>query len=407
MYSVYINGPVNQYNLPGPQTAAPEMIDMESSTTGGGYAPRRIYPHRRYNRSAGRYRLAGAGHRGLVRPGRGRLGRIIAIQALICSILLLIAVLARVLGNSAAGYVSGKIHYVLEHDLELRNIYTYAESLASGIRGGISGDGAAGGESAADEDSNGPDASDVHEGLLAGDMSAVDPQKGDIPGDITCTGNDPAGDPENTATLSAEYSLPDTTDGSPGVPGIYGDGTETGGEEALQYEETAGRVLSTSSGDTGDPAESAAGPGENADSPVLSGPGEHGFPGMAAPAEGKVVTPFGETEGVAGVRKMHTGIDIAVEKASSVKAALDGYVEDTGSYPGYGKFVRIRHSKSLVTVYANCSGILARAGENVKMGDVIAVAGGERIPGGSHIHFEVWLDGAPADPLDYLDMEFR
>jgi len=366
------------------------MSDMESCMTGRGYPPRRMYPRRRYRRNAGRCRPG--------RPGQSRIGRILAIQTLVCAILLFIAVLARVLGNTVAGFVAGKIRHVLEHDMELKNIYAYAETLAADIRSSIfKKDGGSGEDDDAGKSSTGADSPDAPAGSTAGDLLAAD----------SLTEDDMSDDPENTATLSAELSLPDTVDASSGVSGTYGDGTEAGSEEARQHDGTGSRVLSASTGDIGDPAESSGDPGKSTDGSVPSGSEKREYPGMTAPAEGKVLTPFGETEGAAGMRKMHTGIDIAVDKMSSVRAALDGYVEDAGTSPGYGKFIKIRHSKSLVTVYANCSSIIAGIGENVKKGDVIAVAGGERIPGGSHIHFEVWLDGVPADPLDYLDMEFR
>lgn len=83
---------------------------------------------------------------------------------------------------------------------------------------------------------------------------------------------------------------------------------------------------------------------------------------MIAPVEGMIVTPFGEVAGAAGIWKTHIGIDFAVDKMSEVRAVLDGIVEDTGSSPGYGRYVKIRHSDSLVTVYANCSTLKADEG---------------------------------------------
>lgn len=403
---------------------------MESCMTGRGYTPRRIYPHRRLRRYSRQGRLR--------RFGQSRLGRVIAFQALVCSILLFVAVLARVLNIGVAGYITEKVRYVLGHDMELKSIYTYAQTLASDIRSSINRDGdrtgnngSIDGDTENDKRGNGGDIRD-NPAIASTDGSLADSS-------------------DNTATLSAEMALPDTMDAT---SGIYDEMTQSGnnwtqsggdsdltgdidhdgetvpdGHEGFDGKETADStdapqqnvpgtgVLAASSGDIGDPAENAdgrvkgtsSGPdGAPSVADKYGGPGmKHGDFNMAVPVEGKVVTPFGETKGAAGMLKMHNGIDIAVGKMSGIKAVLDGRVEDAGSSPGYGKFIKIRHSDSLVTVYANCSDIIAGIGEFAEKGDVIAVAGGERTAGGSHVHFEVWQDGVPADPLDYISIDYR
>jgi len=384
--------------------------------TGRGYTPRHMYPHRRHRRYSRQVRLR--------RFGQSRLGRIIAFQALISAILLFAAVLARILNTAVAGYITEKVRYVLEHDIELRNIYAYAETLASDIRNSIIRDeGIAGGDPAGD---NGAAYNDIRDDMA--DTLAEDPLTGNL---------------DNTATLSAEISLPDTVDAASGVSGTFGDGSQVADNSVLSRNSVSdgetpfngmaaggyddGRtasdsgdvhqqngpetgVLAASSGDFEHPEENAGSQakGASTDAEKHGVPGmKHGELNMVSPAEGKVATPFGETEGAAGMLKMHNGIDISVGKMSWIKAALDGRVEDAGSSPGYGKFIKIRHSDRLVTVYANCSDIFAGIGEYVGKGDVIAVAGGERTAGGSHVHFEVWQDGVPADPLDYISIDYR
>lgn len=409
---------------------------MESCMTGRGYTPRRIYPHRRLRRYSRQGRLR--------RFGQSRLGRVIAFQALVCSILLFVAVLARVLNIGVAGYITEKVRYVLQHDMELKSIYTYAQTLASDIRSSINRDGdrtgnngSIDGDTENDKRGNGGDIRD-NPAIASTDGSLADSS-------------------DNTATLSAEMALPDTMDAT---SGIYDEMTQSGnnwtqsggdsdltgdidhdgetvpdGHEGFDGKETADstdapqqnesetRVLAASS-EIDDSVENTHDPPDNSDdsakdtSPgqknVVSDADKYGDFGkkrgdfnMAVPVEGKVATPFGETEGAAGMLKMHNGIDISVGKMSWIKAALDGRVEDAGSSPGYGKFIKIRHSDRLVTVYANCSDIFAGIGEYVGKGDVIAVAGGERTAGGSHVHFEVWQDGVPADPLDYISIDYR
>jgi hypothetical protein len=319
-------------------------------------------------------------------------------------ILLLAVITAKCLNIAVAGYITGKVRYVLEHDVELKNIYAYAEALVSDVKrsiakGGKNSDGDIRAESGGSLGKTAvlsaelvmPDMTGAYSGASGTDDVDNDADDGMRPGD-SFPGEDSFPDHETAPDGPDGYEGSDdaaATDGGDVLQQYYE-------EDILQQYEMETRVLSASSGGGDDPAESAAS--------GLEGSGDHG---MIAPAEGRVVTPFGEIEGAAGMRKMHQGIDIAVEKISGVRAVLDGSVEETGSAPGYGKYIKIRHSYSFVTVYANCSAIIAGAGDQVKKGDVIAEAGGERAACGRHIHFEVWQDGVPADPLDYINIDFR
>lgn len=105
----------------------------------------------------------------------------------------------------------------------------------------------------------------------------------------------------------------------------------------------------------------------------------------------------------------HAGIDIRLSQSSPVYAAESGYVakaKDNGL--GYN-YIMIIHGDNLSTVYGHVSKIDVIAGQYVKKGDVIGLSGGAPgTPGagqfstGSHLHFEVRLNGIPVDPLIYL-----
>jgi lipoprotein NlpD len=111
------------------------------------------------------------------------------------------------------------------------------------------------------------------------------------------------------------------------------------------------------------------------------------------PIEGRVVTPFDP-----GKSK---GIDIAAEEDAPVRAATDGQVSYTGSPPEYGNLVILTHADGVRTVYAHNKTILARQGDTVSRGQVIATAGHTSAPLAA-LHFEVRLKGVPVNPLDYL-----
>ena len=94
---------------------------MEGYTTARRYPTRPMRPYRRHRRNA----------------RQNRLGRLLAVQTLICVILLLAVITAKCLNIAVAGYITGKVRYVLEHDVELKNIYAYAEALVSDVKSSI------------------------------------------------------------------------------------------------------------------------------------------------------------------------------------------------------------------------------------------------------------------------------
>ncbi|MBE7411328.1 MAG: peptidoglycan DD-metalloendopeptidase family protein [Leptospiraceae bacterium] len=97
-------------------------------------------------------------------------------------------------------------------------------------------------------------------------------------------------------------------------------------------------------------------------------------------------------------KNYHTGLDLAVEIGSPVIASADGVVEFTGRNGGYGNIIIIRHKNGYRTAYAHCADIFAKVGDKVKMGKVIARVGRTGTATGSHLHFEVTLNGRYMNP---------
>ena len=104
-----------------------------------------------------------------------------------------------------------------------------------------------------------------------------------------------------------------------------------------------------------------------------------------------------------GERRGHSGMDLAVPTGTSVRAALPGTVTvSTYNRGGYGYYVMIDHGGGLATLYGHCSQLLARVGQTVEAGDVIALSGSTGRSTGPHLHFEVRVNGERTNPRSYL-----
>jgi len=122
-----------------------------------------------------------------------------------------------------------------------------------------------------------------------------------------------------------------------------------------------------------------------------------------APIDGKINSPFGmRTDPFSENDKMHTGIDIQAANGDKIKAAANGVVTVVDVSKDYGNYIKLKHDNSIVTLYAHCSQIIAKKGQKVKQGDIIAKVGNTGASTGAHLHFEVIKDGTAVNPLDYI-----
>jgi murein DD-endopeptidase MepM/ murein hydrolase activator NlpD len=99
----------------------------------------------------------------------------------------------------------------------------------------------------------------------------------------------------------------------------------------------------------------------------------------------------------------HFGVDIVAKKDEAIKSVLDGTVVFSDWTVETGYVIVIQHPQNLVSVYKHNSALLKRQGEMVKAGEPIAIVGesGE-LKTGPHLHFELWSEGTPLNPKDYI-----
>jgi murein DD-endopeptidase MepM/ murein hydrolase activator NlpD len=124
------------------------------------------------------------------------------------------------------------------------------------------------------------------------------------------------------------------------------------------------------------------------------------------PAEGMLTSGYGFRRNPFGGRQWrhHSGIDIGGQRGYPVYAAADGTVTLADWDGGYGRAIRLDHGYGLSTLYGHMSRLLVRAGDRVQAGQKIGLMGSTGRSTGPHLHFEVHVDGHPADPFDYLSV---
>lgn len=100
----------------------------------------------------------------------------------------------------------------------------------------------------------------------------------------------------------------------------------------------------------------------------------------------------------------HYGIDIVGAENEPIKAIADGMVITSSWTVETGNVIAIQHKNNLVSFYKHNSVLLKKVGNFVRAGDVIAIIGssGEKSTG-PHLHFELWHNQTPINPLDYID----
>ena len=125
---------------------------------------------------------------------------------------------------------------------------------------------------------------------------------------------------------------------------------------------------------------------------------------MSSPLANPVVTStFGyRVHPIFGDSRLHTGLDFRASSGTPLQAARSGEVVFAGWRGGYGNCTIIDHGGGIATLYAHQSAIRVEAGQEVTRGEVIGAAGSTGFATGPHLHFEVRVNGVPANPMPYL-----
>ena len=99
----------------------------------------------------------------------------------------------------------------------------------------------------------------------------------------------------------------------------------------------------------------------------------------------------------------HFAVDLVSERNDAVKSVYDGIVIMADWTVNTGYVIAIQHPNNFISVYKHNSALLKQQGDIVRSGDPIAIIGdsGEQ-SSGPHLHFELWANGSPVNPLDYI-----
>lgn len=123
------------------------------------------------------------------------------------------------------------------------------------------------------------------------------------------------------------------------------------------------------------------------------------------PVRGRVTSPFGRRiDPISGQRDFHRGIDIAASEGTPIVAAAEGKIHWAGPSRGLGNTVMVYHGYGMMTLYAHAEQIFVKNGQKVKRGELLASVGRSGRSTGSHLHYEVLMNGTPVNPrLYFLD----
>lgn len=117
----------------------------------------------------------------------------------------------------------------------------------------------------------------------------------------------------------------------------------------------------------------------------------------------KITSPFGErVDPLTREIKWHYGIDMTSQDDFDILAAEEGIVEETGENKSYGKYLIINHGNKVKSIYAHCSSIIVQKDQKVKKQQKIAEIGNTGVSTAAHLHFEIWVNDKPVDPINLI-----
>lgn len=129
------------------------------------------------------------------------------------------------------------------------------------------------------------------------------------------------------------------------------------------------------------------------------------FPSLNPVATGWFSSNYGwRLDPFSGKSAMHEGVDFMADIGTPIKAAAGGKVVYSDYHPQYGNMIAVDHGNGLVSRYAHASKRLVKVGDIVPQGQKIGEVGSTGRSTGAHLHFEVLSNGAPQNPVRYLQV---
>ncbi|HEX8563966.1 MAG TPA: M23 family metallopeptidase [Flavobacterium sp.] len=122
-------------------------------------------------------------------------------------------------------------------------------------------------------------------------------------------------------------------------------------------------------------------------------------PVLFAPVTGPITEKY-------NTRNKHLAVDVALAKDTPIKAVLNGTVLFANWTPSTGNVIIIRHNNGFISAYKHAASLTKAQGDVVRTGEVIALAGSTgQESTGVHLHFELWKDGYPIDPSQFINFD--
>ncbi|HSX56878.1 MAG TPA: M23 family metallopeptidase [Sphingomonas sp.] len=117
----------------------------------------------------------------------------------------------------------------------------------------------------------------------------------------------------------------------------------------------------------------------------------------------KLTSSFGvRSDPFHGSAAMHAGVDIPGPIGTPIYATADGVIGRAGRFGGYGNLITVNHGKGIETRYGHLSKILVASNTRVRRGQLIGLMGSTGRSTGSHLHYEVRIDGAAVNPMPFM-----
>jgi len=130
-----------------------------------------------------------------------------------------------------------------------------------------------------------------------------------------------------------------------------------------------------------------------------------GLSETALPVEGQITSDFDfRDHPINETYSFHTALDIGAPMGDEIRAFAAGKVEFVGENSVAGLYIQLDHGNGVKTFYAHCSEVLARKGETVDCGEVVALVGDTGEATGPHLHFVIEKDGIRLNPAPYLGL---